>query len=45
MKLDLPVWVKSEGDARAAEDSANGVRPLNFEFVFLVGWRVPDRDQ
>lgn len=45
MKLDLPVWVESEGYASAAEDAANGVRPLNFEFVFLVRWWVPYRDQ
>jgi hypothetical protein len=44
-KIDLPVGVESEGDARAAEDSANGVRPFNFEFVFILGWWVPDRDQ
>lgn len=44
-KLDLPVWVESEGYASAAEDAANGVRPLNFEFVFLVRWWVPYRDQ
>lgn len=43
--MDLPVCVESEGDARAAEYPADGVRGLDFEFVFLLGWRVSDRDQ
>jgi hypothetical protein len=43
--IDLPAWVESEGDARAAEDSADGMRRLYFEFVFLPSWWVPDRDQ
>jgi hypothetical protein len=42
---DLLARVESEGDARAAEDPADGVRRLNFEFVFLLGWWVSDRDQ
>jgi hypothetical protein len=43
--MDLPVCVEPEGDARAAEDPADRVRRLDFEFVFLIGWWVPDRDQ
>ena len=43
-EIDIPAWVESEGDARAAEDSADGMRRLYFKFVFLLGWWVPDRD-
>jgi hypothetical protein len=42
---DSPVWVEFKGDARAAEDPADCVRRLDFEFVFLLGWWVADRDQ
>ena len=44
-EIDLPVWVEVEGDTRAAEDPADCVRRLDLEFVFLLGWRVADRDQ
>ena len=43
--VDVPVWVEPEGDTRAREDPADGVRCLDFEFVFRPSWWVPDRDQ
>jgi len=43
--VDVPVWVEPEGDTRAREDPADGVRCLDFEFVFRLSWWVPDRDQ
>ena len=42
---NLPGWFEVEGDTRAAEDPADCVRRLDFEFVFLLGWWVADRDQ
>lgn len=44
-EIDLPVWVEIEGDTRAAEDPADCVRRLDFEFVLLLGWWVTDRNQ
>lgn len=43
--MDAPVRVKPKGDTRAREDPADGVRRLDFEFVFLLSWWVPNRDQ
>jgi hypothetical protein len=44
-EIGLPVWVEFEGDTRAAEDPADCVSRLDFEFVFFLGWWVADRDQ
>jgi hypothetical protein len=43
--VDLPVWVEFKGDTRAAEDPADCMRRLDFEFIFLLGWWVADCDQ
>ena len=43
-EIDLPVWVEFEGDTRAAEDPADCVCRLDFEFVLLLGWWVTDRN-
>ena len=43
--VNAPIWVEPEGDTRAREDPADGVRRLDFEFIFLLGWWVPNRDQ
>jgi hypothetical protein len=43
--VDVPVWVEPEGDTCARENPADGVRCLDFEFVFFLSWWVPDRDQ
>jgi len=39
------VWVGPEGHTRAREDPADGVRCLDFVFVFLLSWWVLDRFQ
>ena len=44
-KVDLPICFESEGDARTAEDPTDSMRRFDFEFVFFLGWWVPDRDQ
>jgi hypothetical protein len=44
-KIDVPICLESEGDARTAEDPTDSMRRFDFEFIFLIGWQVPNRDQ
>jgi hypothetical protein len=44
-QVNVPFWIEVECGTRAGEDAADGMSPFDSEFIFLLGWWVPDRNQ